>query len=154
MKLKIVLALTLLAAGAATVAASVSLAGTAGARTLVFTMHDEPGNFALDDLGAKSTSGPGIGDVLAFTQTLTAGGTKAGVVHLAAVGVDHRRHLTQAAATVVLAGGTIEVAGVVPQAPRFTLAVVGGTGAYVGSSGTLAVTTPGHTSRMTITLTR
>jgi Allene oxide cyclase barrel like domain len=152
MNVKIVVTLALLAAGAAALAASVSLAGTSGARTLVFTTHDEPGNFALEDLGAKSAHGPGIGDLLAFTQTLTAGGKTVGAVRLAAVGVDRRRPLTQAEGTVVLANGTIEVAGLVPQAPRFTLAVVGGTGAYVGSHGTLTIATPAHTSRMTINL--
>jgi hypothetical protein len=149
MKLKIVLALTLLAAA---VVASVSLAGTAGRRTLVFAAHDEAGNFALDDLGAKSTNGPDIGDLLALTQTLTANGRVAGLLHLAAVGVDHRRRLTQAEGTVVLTGGTIEVAGLVPQTPHFTLAITGGTGTYINSRGTLTITTPKHTSRITITL--
>jgi hypothetical protein len=149
MKMKIVLALTLLAAATA---ASVSLAGTDGQRTLVFASHDEAGNFVLDDLGAKSTNGPDIGDLLAFTQTLTVNGRTAGVLHLAAVGVDHRRRLTQAEGTVVLTGGTIEVAGLVPQTPHFTLAITGGTGTYLDSRGTLAVTTPKHTSRITITL--
>ena len=76
----------------------------------------------------------------------------AGLLHLAAVGVDHRRHLTQAEGTVVLTGGTIEVAGLVPQTPHFTLAITGGTGTYIDSRGTLTVTTPKHTSRITITL--
>ena len=149
MKLKIVLALTVLAAA---IAVSVSLAGTSGRHTLVFAAHDETGNFALDDLGAKSTSGPDIGDLLAFTQTLSANGRTAGVLHLAAVGVDHRRRLTQAEGTVVLTGGTIEVAGLVPQTPRFTLAITGGTGTYTDSRGTLTISTPQHTSRITITL--
>jgi hypothetical protein len=149
MKLKIVLALTLVAAA---IAVSVSLAGTTDRHTLVFAAHDEAGNFALDDLGAKSTDGPDIGDVLAFSQTLTANGKAVGVLHLAAVGVDHHRRLTQAEGTVVLADGTIEVAGLVPQAPDFTLAITGGTGAYVDSRGALTVTTPEHTSRITITL--
>lgn len=149
MKLKTVLALTLLAAA---IAVSVSFAGTASDRTLIFAAHDEAGNFALDDLGAKSTNGPDIGDLLALTQTLTANGRTAGVLHLTAVGVDHRRHLTQAEGTVVLNGGTIEVAGLVPQTPHFTLAITGGTGTYIDSRGTLTVTTPQHTSRITITL--
>jgi hypothetical protein len=154
MKLKLVLVLALLAAGAAAIGVAVSTAGTAGSRTLVFTAHDERGNFALDDLGAKSNGGPDIGDVLALTQSLVAGGKTKGAVHLAAIGVDHRRHLTQAEGTVVLGDGTIAVAGLIPQTPRFTLAALGGTGNYAGLHGTLTVSTPAHTSRITITLGR
>ncbi len=57
--------------------------------TLEFLAHDEPGNMTLDDLGAKSApGGPDIGDLLAFTQTLTRDGKPAGQVHVTAVGVD------------------------------------------------------------------
>jgi hypothetical protein len=136
---------------AAAFAVAHSSAAPAG-QTLTFTAHDEPGNFALDDLGAKSTQGPDLGDVLAFTQTLAAAGETVGAVHLAAIGVDHRRHLTQATGTVVLRHGSIAVAGVVPQSHLFTLAVVGGTGAYAGARGTLTVRTPAHTSTVTIAL--
>jgi hypothetical protein len=90
--------------------------------------------------------------VLAFTQTLVAHGKAVGLVHLAAIGVDHRRHLTQATGTVVLANGTLAVAGAVPQSPLFSLAVLGGTGAYAGARGTLTVRTPAHTSTITIAL--
>ena len=142
--------IAVLAAGA--FAVSRSSAGTAGATKLVFIAHDEPGNVAFADLGAKSKHGPDIGDVLAFTQTLVAQGKPAGVVHLAAIGVDHRRHLTQATGTVVLAKGTIAVSGVVPQSHLFSLAVVGGTGTYADAHGTLTVRTPAHTSTITVAL--
>ena len=154
MKLNIPLALTIVLAGAAAIGVSVSSAQATTTRTLVFSAHDEPGNFALEHLGSKNSNGPGIGDLLVLTQTLTADGRTAGAVHLAAIGVDHRRHLTQAEGTVVLNDGTIVVAGVIPQSPRFSLAVLGGTGTYAGLHGTLTVTTPKHTSRITITLTR
>jgi hypothetical protein len=137
---------------AAALGVALSSASTTGGRTLVFSEHEERGNFALDDLGAKSTRGPDIGDVLAFTHVLKAHGSTAGVIHLSAIGVDHRRHLTEANGTVVLRNGTIDVAGVVPQSPLFSLAVVGGTGAYVGARGTLTVSTPAHTSTITIAL--
>ena len=41
---------------------------------LQFVSTDEPGNMTLEDLGAKSApGGPDLGDLLAFTQTLTRG---------------------------------------------------------------------------------
>jgi hypothetical protein len=147
------IALTIIAALAAAVfAVTRSSAGVTAQANLVFTAHDEPGNVAFADLGAKSKQGPDIGDVLAFTQTLVAHGKAVGLVHLAAIGVDHRRHLTQATGTVVLANGTLAVAGAVPQSPLFSLAVLGGTGAYAGARGTLTVRTPAHTSTITIAL--
>ncbi|HEV2592641.1 MAG TPA: hypothetical protein VGU02_12195 [Gaiellaceae bacterium] len=153
---KTTLALALAAAVLAAAAFGVarSSAGGAAPTKLVFAEREEPGNFAFDDLGAKSKQGPDIGDVLAFTHTLVAHGRAAGVIHLTAIGVDHRRHLTQATGTVVVADGTIAVSGVVPQSSLFSLAVVGGTGAYAGARGTLTVRTPAHTSTITIALLR
>lgn len=150
-KATLTLALSIAVLGAAALGVALSSAAT-GTQPLVFTARDEPGNFALDDLGSKSTYGPDIGDVIAFTQTLTKAGKSAGVLHLAAIGVDHRRNLTQATGTVVLPGGTVDVAGLVAQSHLFALAVVGGTRSYVGAHGTLTVSTPAHTSTITITL--
>ena len=48
---------------------------TSSSRTLSFVSHDETGNEVLVDLGPKSApGGPDIGDVLSFTQRLTAAG--------------------------------------------------------------------------------
>jgi hypothetical protein len=150
-KTKLSLATAIAVLCAATLGVAFSSAGTAGT-TLRFVAHDQPGNFAFDDLGAKSPQGPDIGDVIAFTQTLSVGGRTAGAVHLGAIGVDHRRHLTQAMGTVALRNGTINVAGLVSQSHFFTLAVLGGTGSYTGKHGTLTVATPAHTSTITIAL--
>lgn len=102
-----------------------------------YVAHDEPGNMAFVDLGAPSQQGPDIGDIVAFTQTLTRGGKQVGLAHVAAVVVDHKRHLSQANATVQIPGGTVEVAGIVTMTSRFRLAVTGGTGRYVGATGVL-----------------
>jgi hypothetical protein len=125
--------------------------GPAGA-TLRFVAQDEPGNEAFDDLGPQSPDGPDIGDVLAFTQTLTRDGKSVGQIHVVAVGVDHRRQLSHADATLVLSGGDIEVAGIVAQTPTFTLAVVAGTGVYVGESGTLVFDNTGSAQTLTLHL--
>jgi hypothetical protein len=113
-------------------------ADAAHGTTLRFVAHDVPGQMAFDDLGAASPDGPGIGDVLAFTQRLTRAGHTVGRISNASVGVDQARHLFQANGTIVLAHGTVEYAGLVSQGSRFVLAVTGGTGRYVGVSGTLA----------------
>jgi hypothetical protein len=83
---------------------------------------------------------------------LLGNGKPTGLVHLAAIGVDHKRHLSEAFGTIVLQDGTINVSGLVPQTPRFTLAVTGGTGSYTGARGTVTISTPSHASTLTINL--
>lgn len=122
--------------------------------TLDFLAHDEPGNMTLDDLGAKSApGGPDIGDLLAFTQTLTRDGKPAGQVHVTAVGVDHKRHLSEATGTITLSNGTIQIAGIVTMKPTFTLTVTGGTGTYAGNSGTLDFDASDNVQKLTVHLT-
>lgn len=120
--------------------------------TLRFVAQDEPGNEAFDHLGTKSPDGPDIGDLLAFTQTLTRDGKAVGQIHVAAVGVDHNRQLSHADGTLVLIGGDIEVAGIVSPTPTFTLAVIGGTGAYTGETGTLVLDYSGTQQTVTVHL--
>lgn len=137
-----------LAGGAAT-------ASTAGHPpvTMHFVAAEEPGNFAMADLGPASAPGEeDIADVIAFTETLTAGGVPVGQVHLAGIGVDHVRMLTQSTGTISLPDGTVEIAGVVPKAPTFSLAVTGGTGRYAGAEGTLALDFTGDQPRLTLSL--
>ena len=134
-------------------AAETKSSGSAAAQsatTLHFVATDEDGNMVNEDLGDKSAEGgPDIGDLLAFTQSLTLDGKAAGQVHVAAVGVDHTRHLTQINGTLVLSDGDIEVAGVVSQEPAFTLAITGGTGSYVGAAGTIDFNLDGDTQTLT-----
>jgi hypothetical protein len=125
----------------------------ASTTTTQFTAHDEPGNQAFDDLGAPSPDGPDIGDLIAFTQTLTRNGKTAGLVHVAAVVVDHQRHLSQASGSIELPQGVIEVAGIVTQTPTFTLAVTGGTGPYTGATGQLSFHLTDTTQTLTLRLT-
>jgi len=126
----------------------------AGARTLHFIASDEKGNLAQEDLGAKSPAGgPDIGDIIAFTQTLTSDGKRAGEVHVVSVGVDHTRHLSECSATMSLDGGTIQLAGIVSMDPTFTLTVVGGTGSYAHAAGTMDFDGSGDIQKMTVSLT-
>ena len=145
-------------AGVAVVAGgAVALTGPADAAhttKLHFAAHDVAGQMAFDDLGAPSPNGPGIGDVLAFTQRLTRHGHTAGRISNTAIGVDQKRHLFQADGTIVLPHGTVEYGGLVSQGSKFVLAVTGGTGRYTGVSGTVAFAFPGHRQLITLTLRR
>lgn len=146
----------LLLVGAA-VAAETATTGSAQASgstsTLRFVAHDIPGNFAMADL-ADPKGDPDIGDLLAFTQRLTRAGRTVGRVSNVAIGADHQRKLFQSNGTLKLAHGTVEFGGLVPQKPRFTLAVTGGTGRFQGADGTLAFSMDGNRQLLTLTLRR
>lgn len=116
--------------------------------------HDDPSNFGFDDLGAPSKRGPGLGDMLAFSQPLTRHGRHTGRINAVSVGVDQKRHLFQNMGTVRLAHGDIEYGGLVSQKSHFILAVTGGTGRYKGASGTVGFVFKGHQQLVTITLRR
>ncbi len=124
--------------------------GRGHSKTLRFVAHDD--QMAFDDLGDASPHGPGIGDMLVLTQSLTKGGKPAGRIHDVAVGVDGKRNLFQANGSIVLRGGTVEYAGLVKQTSHFVMAVTGGTGKYVGASGEVAFDFPGHKQKITVTL--
>ena len=132
--------------------------GHGPAHTYHYVAQPEDGNFAQVDLGpASAHDGSGqqeqdISDVIAFTESLTRDGRAAGQIHVAGIGVDHLRGLTQVTATISLADGTVALEGVVTQEPRSTLAVVGGTGRYAGASGTLALDFTGPQEQLTLTL--
>lgn len=137
-------------------AGAVTLGGPATARPHRTTMHlvAHDGQFAMDDLGDPSPHGPGLGDIVVLTQSLTRHGKTVGQVHNAAVEVDARRNLFQATGTVKLAGGTIEFAGLVKQTPHFVLAITGGTGDYRGAGGAVVFDFPGKRQLLTVELTR
>ncbi len=150
---------TLLLALAATPAVAarhdghVTTAGRHGT-TLRFVATDERGNMTVEDLGPPSSGGPGQGDLVAFTQALHRGGHLVGTAHVTAIGVDARRHLSEATGTLRIPHGTLQVAGLVAQTPRFDLAVTGGTGRYVGARGTMRFDAASGTQRIIVHLTR
>jgi hypothetical protein len=118
-----------------------------------YVAHDQRGNLAFEDLGSPSKHGPDLGDILAFTQTLTQHGATVGRVSNVAVGIDHKRHLFHATGTVFLAQGNLEFAGIVSQTPHFEMSVTGGTGEYVGATGTVTFDSQRQRQLLTITLT-
>ena len=142
------------AVGSTAQAATKPTSAPKSSTTLSFVSHDEAGNETLVDLGPKSApGGPDIGDVLAFTQRLTTAGRTVGQIHVVAIGVDHQRNLSEATGTIALANGSIQVGGVVSEKPSFTLAVTGGTGAYRGTSGSMAFDASTGTQTITVQLT-
>jgi hypothetical protein len=138
--------------GAATV--DLGTGATANASSSVtttrFVAHDIAGNLALDDLANPKGGGPGLGDLLAFTQRLTRAGKTVGRVSNVAVGVDSQRNLFHATGTLSLAHGTVEFGGLVSQTSHFVLAVTGGTGTYNGAHGTLIFTQSGNRQILTL----
>jgi allene oxide cyclase-like protein len=138
---------------AAAAGVSASSAGTSTATTtLSFIATDIDGNHVTIDLGHKNPGKPDIGDLVAFTQNLATDGKNVGQVHVIAAVVDHKQHLSEATGTIVLKDGTIQLAGVVSMEPKFTLTVTGGTGKYLGATGTMAFDASGNDQTMTVEL--
>jgi hypothetical protein len=123
-----------------------------GATTLSFIATDIDGNHVTVDLGHKNPGKPDIGDLVAFTQNLATDGKNVGQVHVIAAVVDHKQHLSEATGTIVLKDGSIQLAGVVSTGPQFTLIVTGGTGKYVGATGTMAFDASGNDQTMKVEL--
>ncbi len=145
----------LFAAVAAVGAASgddAAAAASSTTTTLRFVAVDQQGNQAFADIADPQDGQPGIGDVLAFTQSLKRHGRIVGNASVAAIGVDAKRNLFEATGTLRLHHGTIQVSGIVAQAPTFTLAVVGGTGKYQAAAGRMAFDASGSRQHIVVTL--
>ena len=89
------------------------------------------------------TAGPGVGDLLVFQDRVFRKGTKTKIgveggscIVTALLGKGFQTHCT---GTVSLAGGQISFQGLVTDAPRKVMAVVGGTGNYDGAAGELTL---------------
>jgi hypothetical protein len=96
------------------------------------------------------------GDIVIVSRTLyTQQGARAGSLRVVCVATDPTTQ--QCNGTETLARGTLEVAGISTPAPRTTVAVIGGTGAYTGARGT-SISTDRHgnsdTADQAITLQR
>lgn len=140
------------AAGVAQTTADSASSGSPAATTLSFIATDVEGNHVTVDLGHKNPGKPDIGDLVAFTQNLATDGKNVGQVHVIASVVDHKQHLSEATGTIVLKDGSIQLAGIVAMGPQFTLTVTGGTGKYVGSTGTMSFDASGNDQTMKVEL--
>jgi hypothetical protein len=144
---KLVLLPTMIAAVAfvAFSASGTSAASQSGGRTLTFGERETPGGFAQIDNPPHGKQ-PTIGDETVFVDDLV---NTAGRV----VGTDHgvctvtvpRRAQGQCAVTYLLADGSITAQGIgLFRGRAFSIAVVGGTGAYEGVRGSATVTLGTH----------
>ena len=143
--MKIALALTalvLVVAGGA-----VAAQGKSGGTQLSFVTHQH--DFTQVDTGKKGFS---IGDSFIFSERLVANGKPAGYDHVVCVhAAVWPRDAESCTGTAVLGGSTLTLAGDAGRGP-FTLAVVGGTGAYAGARGTARITSTGAKGRLEISL--
>jgi hypothetical protein len=137
--------LTTLAAGAA-VAAATALPATGqeatGARTLTLTSVQAKGGERSIDAPPRGDS---VGDRFVFASTLRDGNALAGRMEGDCLAVDLKYEGMQCTLTAVLADGSITLQGAslgkrIPGASapsQDVYAITGGTGAYVGASGTM-----------------
>lgn len=134
--------LALVAAAAIAVAAQGKSASTL---SYVTKQH----SFAQVDTGKKGFS---VGDSFIFSEQLTQNGKKTGYDHIVCThAADWPSSAESCTGTVALANGTLQLAGLSKQGP-FSVAVVGGTGAYAGARGTARITSQGEKGSLTITL--
>jgi hypothetical protein len=131
----------LIAAAATAALAGSTLIGSAGAQTIPATLElvqlerDVSTGF-VDNPPRRRES---AGDVFTIRgRVRDAAGRPAGRAE--AVFTQTGRRSAAGAATFVLSGGQLMIAGIVDGGSTDTLAVVGGTGAYEGAAGTVRVT--------------
>jgi hypothetical protein len=132
--------------------AAMARSAAGGSTARHFALHDEAHNMAFEDLGRPSRTGPDLGDLVAFSQRVTRNGETVGQIRNSAIGVDHKRHLFQAEGTLRLPRGDVEFAGLVTQTSEFTLVVTGGSGAFLGATGTMDFRFKGHRQLLTLRL--
>ena len=116
--------------------AVLALTGAAGAQDAPSTLElvSVEQRCGTADNGRRGDS---LGDLLACRGSLQQDGRNAGRVHWTCVYLGAERRGEDCTATVSLAGGTLQLAGVLSHTnPVSTWAIVGGTGDYAGARGT------------------
>jgi len=133
----------------AVLAAAVVAVAAQGRSTSTMTFITKQQSFAQIDVGKKGFS---IGDSFVFAEQLVANGKTAGHDRIVCTHVANtRKDAESCIGTVVLAGGTIQLAGLASEGP-FTVAVLGGTGKYAGASGSARIASQGSKGSLAITL--
>ena len=133
----------------ALVAAAVVAVAAQGKSTSTLTFVTKQTSFAQVDVGKKGFS---IGDSFIFVEKLMDGGKVAGHDRIMCTHVANTKTDAESCTgTVILARGTIQLAGLSSEGP-FEVAVVGGTGDYVGARGSARVSSNGAKGALAITL--
>jgi hypothetical protein len=123
---------------AAVAVAAATAVGSASAGGRVLHLRMQGGSSTFVNVAGKN--GPAAGDEIILNQPVWRDGHRVGrgIVTITLTG----GQTDQIHADLALRGGQIDVAGVqLTNGNRFTLAVTGGTGAYVGASGQVRVHT-------------
>ena len=142
MKSKLLGAAVLCVAAIATVAVVTANAGSNGDRTFKLVEKDQSFHFNdVPPLGGNRNSPPSAGDSFQFSSTLwTPVGKRTGTLNVGCViTVGGKNGVGHCEGTFTLPGGTIEGAATTSisgNAPNH-VAILGGTGAYEGASGTV-----------------
>lgn len=140
---------TVLVCMVAAVAAAVVAVAAQGKSTSKLSFVTKQQTFTQVDVGKKGFS---IGDSFIFVEQLLANGKQAGHDRIICTHVANAKTGAESCTgTVLLAGGTIQLAGLASQGP-FTVAVVGGTGSYAGARGYARVASEGAKGTLAITL--
>jgi hypothetical protein len=139
--------------------AALSAGGGAG-RSLVLNVRIEPASFTTSDIAPKGRS---AGDTTTFSGAVTRAGKPFGRYEDVDIGIDQRiqgvlRHavllLPDGSLVIEGGGGNVAAGGWTPK-PSDVFAVVGGTGAYAGRTGTARMKDLGGTTlQLTIEVTR
>jgi hypothetical protein len=109
----------------------------------VLSMNTEE---ASVDVGEPDFS---LGDEFVFTSDLTKRGTSVGHTGVVCTVTSVERSESQCVGTASFSKGQITIQGLLAGEPeRFEFPITGGTGAYEGASGTLAVTTLSDTEEL------
>jgi hypothetical protein len=117
--------------------------GNGGDRVRVLSMNTEE---ASVDVGEPDFS---LGDEFVFTSDLTKRGTSVGHTGVVCTVTSVERSESQCVGTASFSKGQITIQGLLAGEPeRFEFPITGGTGAYEGASGTLAVTTLSDTEEL------
>lgn len=133
----------------ALVAAAVVAVAAQGKSTSTLTFVTKQQSLTQIDVGKKGFS---VGDSFIFSEQLLANGKQAGHDRIICTHVANARTGGDSCTgTVMLAGGTIQLAGVSAEGP-FTVAVVGGTGTYAGARGSARVSSGGAKGALAISL--
>ena len=123
-----------LAAGLVVAGGTLATASSAQERTLSLVAVDLPKTERYVDAGAKGDS---PGDLVMFQETLLEDDRKAGRSEVVCLFVS--RNAGRCHGTLRLGQGTLEASGGTRFGGRFSLPVIGGTGAYAGAAGVLTV---------------
>jgi len=126
------LAAALATGGALAIAAQ----GQDDSGAMTFEARLAKGGFTVQDRGPKGES---PGDTLQFRDALSSAGQKAGRDAGSCVRVSAREQMCQFA--LILPGGRLQAAGITRDGnAKYTIPLIGGTGDYIGATGTLSVT--------------